>query len=150
MSPPILAFPDYQKPFILDTDASNLGIGAVLSQEQDDGQERVIAYGSRVLSKAERRYCVTHRELLAVVYFLQHFQPYLLGRHFTLRSDHGSLTWVRNFTRWLEKLQEYDFTIVHQPRQRHSNADALSRLPCQQCGRQQHKLEGGEAHYDYL
>ena len=145
VSPPILAFPDYQKPFILDTDASNLGIGAVLSQTQDDGQERVIAYGSRVLSKAERRYCVTRRELLAVVYFLQHFRPYLLGRHFTLRSDHGSLTWLRNFrepegqlARWLEKLQEYDFTIVHRPGQKHSNADALSRLPCQQCGR---KLE---------
>ena len=145
VSPPILAFPDYQKPFILDTDASNLGIGAVLSQVQDDGQERVIAYGSRVLSKAERRYCVTRRELLAVVYFLQHFRPYLLGRHFTLRTDHGSLTWLRNFkepegqlARWLEKLQEYDFTIVHRPGQRHSNADALSRLPCQQCGR---KLE---------
>ena len=145
VSPPILAFPDYQKPFILDTDASNLGIGAVLSQVQDDGQERVIAYGSRVLSKAERRYCVTRRELLAVVYFLQHFRPYLLGRHFTLRTDHGSLTWLRNFkepegqqARWLEKLQEYDFTIVHRPGQRHSNADALSRLPCQQCSR---KLE---------
>ena len=157
MSPPILAFPDYQKPFTLDTDASNLGIGAVLSQEQDDGQERVIAYGSRVLSKAERRYCVTRRELLAVVYFLQHFRPYLLGRHFTLRSDHGSLTWLRNFkepegqlARWLEKLQEYDFTIVHRPGQRHSNADALSRLPCQQCGRQQHKWEGEEAQVNII
>ena len=157
VSPPILAFPDYQKPFILDTDASNLGIGAVLSQEQDDGQERVIAYGSRILSKAERRYCVTRRELLAVVYFLQHFRPYLLGRHFTLRSDHGSLTWLRNFkepegqlARWLEKLQEYDFTIVHRPGQRHSNADALSRLPCQQCGRQQHKLEEGEAQVNMI
>ena len=157
VSPPILAFPDYQKPFILDTDASNLGIGAVLSQEQDDGQEWVIAYGSRVLSKAERRYCVTRCELLAVVYFLQHFQPYLLERHFTLRSDHGSLTWLRNFkepegqlARWLEKLQEYDFTIVHQPGQRHSNADALSRLPSQQCGQQQHKLEEKEAQVNMI
>ena len=150
VSPPILAFPDYQKPFILDTDASNLGIGAVLSQIQDDGQEQVVAYGSRVLSKPERQYCVTRRELLAVVTFLQHFRPYLLGRHFTLRSDHGSLTWLRNFkepegqlARWLEKLQEYDFTIVHRPGQRHSNADALSRIPCKQCGREQIE-QGGE------
>ena len=71
--PPKLAFPDYQKPFILDTDASYLGIGAVFSQVKDDGKEQVIAYGSRVLSKPERRYCVTRHELLAVVNFLQHF-----------------------------------------------------------------------------
>ena len=128
---------------MLDTDASNLGIGTVLSQVQDDDHERVIAYGSKVLSKPERRYCVTHRELLAVVNFLQHFRPYLLGRHFTLRSDHGSLTWLCNFkepegqlARWLEKLQECDFTIVHRPGQRHSNADAFSRLPCKRCGRE--------------
>ena len=91
---------------------------------------------------------MTRHELLAVVYFLQHFRPYLLRRHFTLRFDHGSLTWLQNFkepkgqlARWLEKMQEYDFTIVYGPGQRYSNADALSRLPCQQCGRQQHKLE---------
>ena len=64
---PTLAFPDYELPFILDSDASNVGIGAVLSQHQSDGSERVIAYGSRTLSRPERRYCVTRRELLAVV-----------------------------------------------------------------------------------
>ena len=93
-----------------------------MSQVQDDGKERVIAYGSRVLTKPERQYCVTHRKILAVVNFLQHFRPYLLGRHFTLRSDHGLLTWLRNFkelegqlAHWLEKLQEYDFIIIHWP-----------------------------------
>ena len=141
---PILAFPDFTKTFVLDTDASNDGIGAVLSQE-DNGRERVIAYASRVLSKAERRYCVTRRELLAVVKFLQHFRPYLLGRHFIVRTDHGSLTWLRNFknpenqlARWLEQLQEYDFDIVHRPGHKHGNADALSRVPCKQCGRESH------------
>jgi len=73
---PVLAFPDYNRPFLLDTDASNFGIGAVLSQLQDDGTERVIAYASRVLTKPERRYCVTRRELLAVVTVMQHFRPY--------------------------------------------------------------------------
>ena len=145
VSPPVLAFPDHSRSFILDTDASNTGIGCVLSQTKQDGSERVIAYGSRLLSKPERNYCVTRRELLAVVYFTQQLRPYLLGKHFTLRSDHGSLTWLRNFkepegqlARWLEKLEEYDFTIIHRPGLKHSNADALSRLPCQQCGRPNH------------
>ena len=120
VSPPILAFPDHSRSFILDTDASNTGIGCVLSQMQQDSSEHVIAYGSRLLSKPERNYCVTRRELLAVVYFAQQLRPYLLGKHLTLRSDHGSLTWLRNFkepegqlARWLEKLEEYNFTIIH-------------------------------------
>lgn len=145
MSPPVLAFPDHSRSFILDTDASNTGIGCVLSQVQNNGSECVIAYSSRVLSKSERNYCVTRRELLAVVYFTQQLRPYLLGKHFTLRSDHGLLTWLRNFKEpegqlacWLEKLEEYDFTIVHRPGRKHSNTDALSRMPCQQCGRPSH------------
>ncbi len=68
-SAPILAYPDFNRQFILDTDASDTGIGAVLSQTDGEGRERVIAYGSRLLTKAERRYCVTRRELLAVVTF---------------------------------------------------------------------------------
>ena len=66
-SAPILAYPDFNRPFILDTDASDLGIGGVLSQVDEEGRERVVAYGSRSLTKPERRYCVTRRELLAVV-----------------------------------------------------------------------------------
>ena len=115
---PVLSFPDPKAHFILDTDASNVGIGAVLAQEVN-GMKRLIAYGSHVLTKSERRYCVTRRELLAVVTFLKQFQPYLLGRHFSVRTDHGSLTWLRNFeepegqlARWLEQLQEYDFKII--------------------------------------
>ena len=69
---------------MLDTDASDQGIGAVLSQVQSDGQERVVAYASRLLSKSERRYCVTRKELLAVIVFLCHFRQYLLGRKFVL------------------------------------------------------------------
>ena len=90
---PVLAFPDFSKAFILDTDASNTGIGGVLSQLDEHGQEHVIAFASCTLSKSERRYCVTHRELLAVV-FTQQFRPYLLGKEFTLRTDHGSLSWL--------------------------------------------------------
>ena len=91
---PVLAYPDYSRPFILDTDASDFGIGAVLAQH-DDGHECVVAFASRTLSKSERRYCVTERELLAVVVFTQHFRPYLLGREFILCTEHGSLTWLQ-------------------------------------------------------
>ena len=139
---PVLAFPDFSGSFVLDTDA---GIGAVLSQLQEDGGERVVAYASRVLSKPERRYCATRKVLLAVVTFIKHFRPYLLGKQFTLRTDHSSLTWLfwtrdpeGQLARWLERLQEYDFTIEHRAGPKHVNADAMSRLPCTQCGRSSH------------
>ena len=130
---------------MLDTDASDVGIGAVLSQKQPDGTERVIAYASRVLSKPERCYCVTRKEFLAAVSFIKHFRPYLLGNPFILRTDHSSLTWLYNFknpegqlARWLEALQEYNFTIEHRKGRLHGNADAMSRKPCTQCGRDSH------------
>ena len=101
-----------------------------------DGNEQVIAYASRTLSKAERKYSVTRKELLAVVTFTNHFRPYLLGQNFALRTDHSSLTWLHNFkepegqlARWIEKLQEYNFTILHHQGRQHQNADALSRRP---------------------
>ena len=136
---PVLSFPDYSKSFILDTDASDTGLGAIISQLDESGHEHVTAYGSRLLCKTERKYCVTRRELLDVVTFVKHFRPYLLGRRFTLRTDHGSLIWLRNFhepegqlVHWLETLQEYDFEIIHRKGRLHCNADALSRIPCDQ------------------
>ena len=141
-SAPILAYPCAEGEFILDTDASNDGIGGVLSQIQD-GHERVIAYGSKVLSKSERNYCVTRRELLAVVTYLKHFKQYLYGRHVTVRTDHGALRWLTNFkqpegqlARWLEVVCAYDIEIIHRAGRSHANADALSRRPCKQCGRE--------------
>ena len=131
---PILAFPDFSKTFLLDTDACETGIGAVLSQEHD-GLERVVAYASRTLSKAERKYCVTRKELLAVVTFMRHFRPYLLGHHFILRTDHSSLQWIYSMkepegqlARWLEQIQEFDVEVVHRRGKCHQNADALSPL----------------------
>ena len=90
VSAPILAFPNTTDTFILDTDASNLAIGAVLSQKQGE-VEKVIAYESRALTKEERNYCVTRRELLAVVHFMEAYKYYLYGKPFLLRTDHASL-----------------------------------------------------------
>ena len=144
-SAPILAYPDFSRQFVLDTDASDTCIGAVLSQVDGEGQERVVAYGSRLLTKPERQYCVTRRELLAVVTFTKQYRSYLTGQRFLLRTDHGSLTWLRNFkepegqlARWLERLEELDFNIVHRRGKKHTNSDALSRLPCRRCGRDTH------------
>ncbi|KAL0202037.1 hypothetical protein M9458_000055, partial [Cirrhinus mrigala] len=133
---PILGYPMDSSDLILDTDASNFGIGAVLSQLQQ-GEERVLAYGSRSLTPTEQNYCTTRRELLAVVEFTTHFRQYLLGRSFTVRTDHSSLQWLirmrepeGQLARWLEKVGEYDFKVVHRPGHCHENADVLSRRPC--------------------
>ena len=134
-SAPTLSFPLPTGDFILDTDASNVCVGGVLQQVQDN-EERVIAYSSKKLNKQQRRYCVTRRELLAIVVFLREFRHYLLGVHFTIHTDHGSLTWLLGFKepqgqldRWLEYILQFKFSIMHQPGTAHGNADALSRRP---------------------
>ncbi|XP_003370753.1 retrovirus-related Pol polyprotein from transposon 412 [Trichinella spiralis] len=93
---PVLAHPNFKILFVVDTDASGDGLGAVLSQIIA-GQERVVAFASRTLSKTERKYCATRREMLALVWALKQFRCFLYGRRFTVRTDHGSLTWLRNF-----------------------------------------------------
>ena len=136
---PILGYPRLDVGFILDTDASNFAIGAVLSQEQE-GTERVIAYASRTLNRAEQNYCVTRRELLAVVTFLKHFRHYLYGQQVKVRTDHGALRWLLQFknpegqlARWLEVITQYQLTLEHRAGRVHLNADGLSRRPCTDC-----------------
>ena len=132
---PVLAYPDMSKPFILDTDASGFAAGAVLSQIQDDGEERPTAYYSKVFQDAEVNYCTTHRELLAVVLAVKAFRHYLLGKPFLIRTDHSSLVWLKNFkgaegkiARWIFKLDEYDYTMQFRKGADHGNADAMSRM----------------------
>ena len=139
MTAPVLSYPNPQLEYILDTDASLNGVGAVLSQIQK-GEEKVISYYSKALSSAERNYCVTRRELLAIVKAVIHFRPYLYGRRFRIRTDHASLLWLCRKTtpsaqvaRWLEILSEFNFGIEHRPGGVHSNADGLSRRPCRDC-----------------
>lgn len=137
---PILTHPDFSQRFILDTDTSDHAIGAVLSQKVND-VERVVAYASRTLTKSERQYCVTRKEMLVVVYFIKYFRHYLYGREFLLQTDHGSLRWLTNFknpegqvARWLEVVSGFQMKIEHRPGRLHGNADGMSRLPCRQCG----------------
>eukprot|EP00731_Ephydatia_muelleri_P001652 Em0001g1652a len=144
-SPPILSFPQFNMQFTVDCDASLEGLGAVLSQEND---RCVVAYASRVLTKQERQYCATRREMLALIWAIQYFKPYLWGRPFKVRTDHSALKWLKNFkdphgqvARWLEILSEYDFTVEHRPGLKHGNADSLSRLPCRQCGASQDQVD---------
>ena len=115
----VLAYPTDEGYYVLDTDASNYAMGAVLSQVQN-GEERVIAYASQTLSHTQQNYCTTKKELLAVVTFVEHFRYYLYGRPFTIRTDHASLRWLRNFktadgmlAHWLTKLERYNYTFVH-------------------------------------
>ena len=93
-SSPILVMPTDSDELVLDTDASDGSIGCVLSQRQA-GHEKVIAYASRCLDRREVNYCVTRKELLAIVYSLRYFKQYLLGRKFVIRTDHSALTWLR-------------------------------------------------------
>ena len=132
-SAPILCFPQFEKEFTVDTDASDSGLGAVLSQVID-GEERVVAYASRTLTKSERHYATTRKEMLALVWALKHFRPYLYGKKFTARTDHKALIWLQSFkhpegqvARWLQTLAEFQFTVEHRQGLLHSNADALSR-----------------------
>lgn len=133
---PILSNPQEEGMFVINADASNDGMGTVLSQVQG-GEEKVISYYSKTFSKPERRYCVTKRELLAVVSSIRKFHYDVYGRHFLVRSDHGALRWLINFKNpegqiamWLEILGTYDFKIEYRAGKVHSNADALSRRPC--------------------
>lgn len=131
MTAPVLTCPDFSKPFEVHCDASGYGLGAVLSQE-----DRPVAYASRSLAKAERKYTTTELECLAVVWAVEHFRGYLEGYKFTVVTDHASLLWLHRLKepcgrlgRWCVRLQQYDFEIIHRKGKEHEAPDALSREP---------------------
>ena len=136
---PILAYPDYSKPFLLETDASLRGLGAVLSQKSDDDTVRVIAYGSRSLRLGEklmRDYSSTKIELLALKWSVcEKFKDYLLGSKFTVYMDNNPLVYVKTSKlgvaqiQWLSELALYNFDIVYRTGKSNLVADALSRRP---------------------
>ena len=131
----VLKFPDMNQEFILSTDASNDALGAILAQK-DGTQERPIAYASRTLNSAERNYSTTEKELLAIVWGVKHFRPYLYGKKFIILTDHQPLKWLFNLKdpnsrlmRWRIALEEYEYEILYKKGSLNCNADALSRNP---------------------
>jgi len=132
-SAPTLSCPDFAIPFVLQTDANSVGLGAVLTQAKEDG-EHVIAFASRSMSAPEKKYSVTEQKCLAVVWAIQKFRSYLEDYKFTVVTDHSSLRWLhhlKNLTgrlaRWAFELLEYDYEIVHRKGALH-HVPALSQM----------------------
>ncbi len=165
----VLLSPDFQKPFILQTDASGVGLGAVLLQDVN-GNRRPVAFLSRKLFPRETRYSTVEKECLAIKWATDSFRYYLLGRPFVLETDHRALQWLdrmkdsnARITRWALSLQPYQFTVKYCPGAKNKVADFLSRIPedvitemgfstpvlggveAQHSGRQWSSAEGGES-----
>jgi RNase H-like domain found in reverse transcriptase/Integrase zinc binding domain/Integrase core domain len=139
LEPPILGYPCFTLPFVVYTDASSFGAGAVLCQHQDPDRpenETVIAYTSRHLNDREAKWSTVEKEAFAIVHAVTVFYPYLWGRKFTVITDHNPLKWLMKMSkptgrlmRWSLLLQEYDMDIQYRSGSKHGNADGLSRIP---------------------
>jgi hypothetical protein len=130
-STPVLAFPDFKVPFIL-TDASTVGLGAVLYQVQE-GIERPVSFASRQLNKAERAYSASELETLAVVWVTKYNRCYLHGKHFLVRTDHSAVKFLHNFAENNSRLMRWGLRLLnlieieHVPGSKIKHVDALSR-----------------------
>ena len=139
VSDTMLIFPDLAKEFVLECDASDGALGAVLLQKDNDGRLRPVEYASRLLSPREQRWTVTEREGLASVWGVRQFRHYLHGQRFKLITDHSAITYMMNqvdpkgrLARWVVTLQEFDFEVVHKPGKENKVADCfLETIPNQ-------------------
>ncbi len=133
ISAPILAHPNFEHPFIVQTDASDHGLGAVLVQ-RFDMQEKVITFLSRTMQAAEKKWDTREKEALAIIWACESLRPYLVGSKFIIETDHSSLVWIKNaktparLVRWACRLAEFDYEVLHRPGKANANADGLSRL----------------------
>ena len=137
---PVLCYPLFDRPFVLETNASIRGIGAILSQAQDDGQCHPIAYASRSLTAAERNYSITELETLAVVWLITHFHSYLYGHQVTVYTNHSAVQAILNtptpsgkHARWWSRVYGSgvsEVNIIYRSGKANANANALSRNPC--------------------
>ena len=132
---PITAFPDFNLPFRLYTDASTAGLGAILTQVQED-KERIICCVSRSLNQVEKAYPATKLEFLAIIWAVAKFRPYLMSMSFVVYTDHYALQWLKTMRtgsallhRWSAALEEYEFTVKHRPGKSQTHVDGLSCLP---------------------
>ena len=135
MSAPVLAYPDPNKEYLLKMDASKLGLGAVLSQKQSDGRYHPVAFGSRALHGVAVNYHSTKLKFLAMKWSIEHFQTYLLGRHFKVHMDNNPLTYFLTSPnmdgtkqRWINELVKYDFSLKYQKGKNNTVADALNKI----------------------
>lgn len=137
-----MGYPDPKHSYVLDADVSNESVGPLLSHRQDS-EVRVIAYFSNTLTPHEKNYCMSQKELQAVIKTVKHFRLYFYGRHFTLKSDYVFLRLLcrgwkifHQVAKWLEIPVEFDDTLEHRARVEHGNANGLSRGKfnnCKQC-----------------
>ena len=135
ISEPILRYMDYNRPVLLYTDASDCAIGAILSQQDDENREYVVGYGGRSLSRAERNYGVSEKELLAICYGLGHFKHLIYGTDLTVVTGHKALQWLKSIPapknrlgRWSMILSNWNFQVQYRPGSDIPHADCVSRI----------------------
>ena len=135
-SPPVLGYANMNKPFVLSTDASGSAIGYILGQVDETGKEQAIAFGGRALHPDEKKWTITELECLAVIVGMETFKHYLKNNKFTVYTDHKALQWLHKtkdptgrLGRWVLRIQEFNYEIVHREGKRNQNADAISRIP---------------------
>lgn len=131
---PILRSPDYSRVFVIQCDASNRGMGAVLSQEDKEGKEHPVLFVSRKLSRREETYGASEKECACLVWAIQKLKCYIYGTKFIVETDHSPLQWLNRMSdkndrllRWSLSLQQYSFDVRYKKGRSHGNADGLSR-----------------------